>query len=365
MDRIVKVKFFSISLSLLFAGCVSSMNTRLRTNANIIPKPAEKGPQNLQSEQPTISKAPSVAELHELVKRISQLKHNMTADDQETLSKVNLPTKPGSIAEAAVTVGILKHWLSLSNNKPVNEIDLRTGSQRAPNNGNLTDRMPLEQRFKTKQINFVVALQQNILLRNYNVFQIVDRVLKQKDQESDFYTAINQVLIVEAQKWQRLANIPIEANSIDENELSPISDQNSDIDASQLIESDAVIMEAERLAKKGQFKEAIVTISSITANDPFYAAARERVKIFSNKAVKNLRQNAAQAILSSRPVTDIIAKAAYLQEARNHLESALHEYPEADDLETVEENLATVKRGIAELGPLTESRNEAANNYNN
>ena len=70
-------------------------------------------------------------------------------------------------------------------------------------------------------------------------------------------------------------------------------------------------------------------------------------------AVQDLRQKAARAFQSSLPVVDIKTKAAYLVEAKNYLEEALKEFPAADHLATVRENLAVITRDLQTISEET------------
>ncbi|MCX6130965.1 MAG: hypothetical protein NTX25_18145, partial [Proteobacteria bacterium] len=87
----------------------------------------------------------------------------------------------------------------------------------------------------------------------------------------------------------------------------------------------------------------------IENSDPFFDQAKEKIKVYSNRAVQDLRQKAAQAFQNAMPVADDRAKLAYLKQAKDLLELALKEYPTADQLDTVRENLAVITRDLSGL----------------
>lgn len=112
---------------------------------------------------------------------------------------------------------------------------------------------------------------------------------------------------------------------------------------------DALLRQAQRFAERGDYKQAIQYASRIARKDPLYPAASEKIKAFSNQAVQDLRQKAAQAFQSALPVNDRETRVAYLEQARQYLVQALEEFPEADHLGTVRENLAVISQDLENL----------------
>ncbi len=98
-------------------------------------------------------------------------------------------------------------------------------------------------------------------------------------------------------------------------------------------------------------------MARIDNRDPFFDQAREKIKIYSNRAVQDLRQKAAQAFQNAMPVADNRAKAAYLKQAKELLEQALKDYPVADQLDTVRDNLAVITRDLSGIDQETAGAN--------
>lgn len=109
---------------------------------------------------------------------------------------------------------------------------------------------------------------------------------------------------------------------------------------------DALLRQAQRFAERGDYKQAIQYATRIAQKDPLFPVAFETIKAFSNQAVQDLRQKAAQAFQSALPVNDRETRVAYLEQARQYLVQALDEFPEADQLGTVRENLAVISQDL-------------------
>ena len=120
-------------------------------------------------------------------------------------------------------------------------------------------------------------------------------------------------------------------------------------DISDLKSTDSLLMAAQKLADKSEFKLAINQITGIEKFDPFFEQAKEKIKIYSNQAVQSLRKRAAEAFQNSMPLSEAKAKIAYLTQAQNHLEKAIKDFPAADQLERVRENLDIIKRDLVQL----------------
>ncbi len=136
------------------------------------------------------------------------------------------------------------------------------------------------------------------------------------------------------------------APNVPGNEVHQIPTAEVKTGPTDLKRTDALLMQAQKMADKGEFKQAIESVGRIDTQDPFYEQAREKIRVYSNRAVQDLRQKAALAFQNALPLSDSQAKQAYLVQARSLLEKALQEYPGADQLDTVKENLAVIARDL-------------------
>lgn len=244
----------------------------------------------------------------------------------------NLPrgADPSSLEAAAVVLGLCK----------LQRHDAAIGQEQ-----NLKPEIKqLEQRLKAYDIDLIETLSKNRFLRQLDAFRtITDTVLEGNDTPS-FVQSVLDINKTQAQSWGALVEHQTEkANTLQSSRRVTM------ISAADLRSGDALLMEAQTLANQGRFKDALARMQLIPEENPLFPQAKERIKDFSNRAVSDLRQKAAQAFKSSIPVSDTKAKIAYLQQARNYLEQALSGFPEADHLTTVKENLAVITQDLSDL----------------
>jgi D-aminopeptidase len=112
---------------------------------------------------------------------------------------------------------------------------------------------------------------------------------------------------------------------------------------------DAVLAEAQSLADRGNFQAAIKKAATVSPTSPMHANAQEKIRDFSNLAVQDLRRKAAQSFQSAMPITDVNIRAQYLEQAKQYLEQAIKEYPQATQLPTVRDNLRVISRDLDKL----------------
>jgi tetratricopeptide (TPR) repeat protein len=222
----------------------------------------------------------------------------------------------------------------------------------------------MERQFRDLDIDLVMSFQQNTHLKNLETLAMVKSLLEQTSNSQQFNGGIQAVLDQEAQKWAALQKTerPVEEQPAPESEVSAPMDSSTTVTTetapastpadvhtgpADLKRSDSILMQSQRLADKGEFKQAIDFAARIDNRDPFFDQAKEKIKIYSNRAVQDLRQKAAQAFQNAMPVADSRAKAAYLKQAKDLLEQALKDYPVADQLDTVRENLAVITRDLS------------------
>jgi tetratricopeptide (TPR) repeat protein len=130
-------------------------------------------------------------------------------------------------------------------------------------------------------------------------------------------------------------------------EVAPALPYNSDVFKGDETELRGV----QALMDQGNYQEAVKRLGQFKADSPFYAAALEKTKTAKNLAVQDLRKKAATAFQSSLPVNDPKAKVVYLAEAQGYLEQALSLYPDAEQIETVKQNLNVIKKNLAQVKP--------------
>jgi hypothetical protein len=241
----------------------------------------------------------------------------------------------------------------------------------APN----TNQPSMEKQFRDLNIDLVTSFHQNTHLKNLPTLALVKTLLEQTSNSPAFQNGMQTMLDEEAQKWASLQKTvkpeeqpaaetpgtaaPVETTASTPASLEPGLSTPGEVHTgpADLKRSDAILMQSQRLADKGDFKQAIDFAARIDNRDPFFDQAKEKIKVYSNRAVQDLRQKAAQAFQNAMPVADNRAKAAYLKQAKDLLEQALKDYPVADQLDTVRDNLAVITRDLSGIDQETAGAN--------
>lgn len=114
-----------------------------------------------------------------------------------------------------------------------------------------------------------------------------------------------------------------------------------------------LLNQAEELLSLDRYSEAITVLKQIEKGDRSYELAQQKIFFISNKAVEDLRRQAALAYQKANHInTDFEAREAHLQEAKKYLEAALELYPHAEhigrvrrNLKVIDDNLNFLKKG--------------------
>lgn len=312
--------------------------------------------------------------------RVSDKTIPYSTADQALVAKLSTPT-PGSVEEAIAVMGRVRETLNdaAAHASTVKEQDLFTGSGQVSTTPIPHEKAPVPQPSGTKpvkkdpaslertmsdaKINLPEMIERNALLKSYAALSLTQEALVESQNSPSFNQIMMAAIQREAGKWQELSGTktdpaalpaqppvpqggtPLSAGATGE-AISAAPSGSPEVSPGDFRRGDSVLMEAQRLADRGSFREAIDRAATIAPNDPFFPSAKEKIKRFSNKAVQQLRQKAAQAFQSAMPVTDSGAKAAYLEQAQKYLKDALANYPEADQLGTVRDNLAVIARNL-------------------
>jgi hypothetical protein len=275
------------------------------------------------------------------------------------------PTAPGSLEEAIFVVTqmrmLQKDWERRS---AFQTQDLHT-NQKADNTAGLS----LEKTFQDLEVDLAAAIRRNPALKNHDSLLLAKQLLTHTKNSAVFNVNVNAAIRERASDWPDVlaeevpapssatpAPVPGDVTPLPGTAANPEApadaaaavppvpaDANAALD---LMGSDTLLIAAQKLADKREYKAALDHVTRIKKEDPFYAQAQEKQKLFSNRAVKDLRQKAAEAFSNAAPLNDTRAKGNYLKQAKNYLEQALKDFPMADQLDTVRENLDAVNRDL-------------------
>lgn len=285
---------------------------------------------------------PTEAEQLAFVKKHNSPSTAFAEDDRQFVKLLAKNPAPGSVAEAALAMGLIKAALNPDAVPPaVQEGDTQKLPPAPPT---------LEQLCKENGLNLPDALTENPLLNGFGVAKQVYAALPLGANSPEFKTEITVALKRQASLWQEFSsslNAPGEENVAAA--PAPAPEDLSPPNPAELAGGDAVLGEAQALADRGNYQAAIKKASSVPESSPMRPMAQEKVREFSNLAVQDLRKKAASAFQSAMPVTDVKTRAGYLKQAKNFLEEAIKNYPDATQLPTVRDNLRVISRDLEKL----------------
>lgn len=261
-----------------------------------------------------------------------------TQNDFDTLTylpRLKSLASQGSIAEAVQTLLILRTPAETFKASATTESQLQEQAQ------------PLN-----RYANSILAkLENNNFLQTEKAYRLASTFLSTVEATPEQWQRFITITKSQIAKLQTIANsygdLAESAVSEDTEEEAPY--QVTSYSAADLRRGDALLQEARHHAEREDFKKAIQFAKQIDDRDPFYPAAQEQIKVFSNMAVQDLRKKAANAFQRALPVSDLDTKISYLQQAKDYLEQAIKEFPEADQIETVEQNLEVISRDLENL----------------
>jgi len=312
---------------------------------------------------------------------------------------------PGSVAEAALAIGLARTVLHpLTGHVPnFQETDLAPAAAAAPKAAEDTGRKPptLEQLCKERNLDLATALTENQLLGNVGIARQVGAALNQGSNSKEFTKRVNDALKRQASMWNEVAgaipspgagaevapdlaplpplpgttntttglanaggtattsaaaaavvpgaNIPTLLPATASTPAGPAALPPGGDAALALAPSDNPLADAQTLADRGDYANAVKRAQTVPATSAQATQAKDKIKEFSNLAVQDLRKKAAAAFQTAMPVNDPKTKADYLRQAKGYLEEALSSYPEAAQLPTVRENLRIITQDLEKL----------------
>lgn len=223
-------------------------------------------------------------------------------------------------------------------------------------------------------VSFVAELERNSFLHTYEAFQLVILVLERGNETINFGMQVHRVLVVLNERaesfqqrlaafesWYRRGSSPLvgepgdsaggqgagDGDGADNLHLTPALPYHF----AAVENGEEAIKKAEDLIAQSRFLESISLLRTVREDSIVWSGARSMIKEASNKAVAELRRKAARAFQSAIPVTDTKARSVYLLEARKYLLSAIKNFPDSDQLSTVEQNLKVIDKNIELLAP--------------
>ncbi|MCB9228505.1 MAG: hypothetical protein H6618_02750 [Deltaproteobacteria bacterium] len=277
--------------------------------------------------------------------------------DEIFLQALSDQPAPGSAAEAALFVGLLRNFLWLREgaedfNRPVSNAEGAEDPIR-----HQTGPDSLEQMAQRRQIDLPAALLSNPLLKSASLQTMLLRALRLgRKQSKEFLSGIQNAIRQNMEEWERLnqdlSQSPQENTNSDDStdsQQSPTYGTTGSalpFDEETISTHETKLKEALALSERRQYPEALTILKTIPQDSLYQAEATDKIREISNLAVQELRHKAAKAFQSASPISDQATRSAYLEEAREHLESALKDFPDSDQLRTVRKNLDMINKAL-------------------
>ncbi len=115
------------------------------------------------------------------------------------------------------------------------------------------------------------------------------------------------------------------------------------------LDPENILRIAQDLADQGQYLQALNHMRLIKETSPEYAQARSKAIYFMNLGVQELRAKAAGAFESAVNNENVQVKKSYLIKAREYLYAAKNDFPEAEEITSVDDNLSAIERELTKL----------------
>jgi hypothetical protein len=358
--RASKFILFALTFGLLSNACSTTPTRRPRGPT---PRPIEKEGQKIPSGELSTSPAGTAVppsstteDTQGLFARVTNTSQRLAEDDLMKATQL-YPAQPNSLEEAIFVVAQLRILRSDWERKTSFQTqDLHT-QQTADNTAGLS----LEKTFAEVQVDLASVIRSNPHMKNKDALTLAKQLVTTTKNSDSYRAGVVSAIKIVGQPWPELlvedalpqGSTPTlpptsEATPAAAAEAAPGSRvaPNPSLD---LMGSDTLLIAAQKLADKRDYKGALDHVARIKKDDPFYAQAQEKQKQYSNRAVKDLRTKAAEAFGNAAPLNDSNAKANYLRQAKTYLEQAINDFPGADGLDAVKENLEAVNRGLESL----------------
>lgn len=323
------------------------------------------------------------------VMRMSSVDTVYTVKDRRYVQ--SLPSAPlaGSLNEAALLIGILRDIVTppggVAAFKDVDSPPVDPATTGA--NGVLptptrsgNEAEALERRVREKGVDLIGALANNSLLKTAAVYTWAWNASLLNGNSELFRKNLGAVLKAEATLWQDIAKTAgvfpvavVETSIVPNSTTPPIPDEGASvtpIDAAGAVppaaatpdvglpgsgvpvappvDSSEQLGKAQEAASAENYLKAVEEASKVPENSAQYSIAQENIRQWSNRAVTDLRKQAAFEYRSANSIAEPGPKKAALQKAKGYLEDALKKFPAASNLDTVRDNLRMIDGELAQ-----------------
>ena len=295
---------------------VTSKETNI-TTAPILEKNSKT--QTEKQEEPPVAVV-DPANLKLLLTRIQDVSTPLSDEDEQSIWELHESQTKGTVQEAIQILGLARSALKQSPTQST------LPAESIPSFENL---------IATRHIDVLTAMSQNTELQSPNSRSLLRMAVQSHNNNAKFRDDI--LMALAKAEGTAVVQAPSPPTSTKRNYYA---DLQSD---------DELLVDAQRLAAEKQFVEAIAKAGTISQDSPLLETAKDLIRSYSNQAVNALRQKAALAFQQALPIQEPKTKASFLEDAKKYLEEALANFPQADQINTVKENLTIVQRDLSQL----------------
>lgn len=373
----MKLETILICSLFLLTNCIHGPYTNDVESSSSLSKKAYKGDllelkesENKFVNQDTYPPEKTRSRLHTF-SRVFNLKIPLESSDIQQIFKIVEYPEKTSVEKAIIIMSTLR----IINDQGIHPVKIEQEIKKNINNEEMPEIINLwlssksiEQITTNIGLSFGFEIQRNPFLQNHDVLTLTLKSLELNKESPSFMVEIHEIIANKMvqifQIQEKFAVFDFLIKEKDEKILqegSPIIDggnkKNSKLQSSlpyHFIGSDneeETLKKSVKLITQGLYEEAISLLRTIRKDSTLYSDANSKVIDAANKAVKSLRRNAADAYIKSQHLPDKQAAREYLKEAQDYLEKAISNFPEADDLDKVTENLNTIKITLDSLKP--------------
>ena len=359
-----RIRYMLYLLLLVHVGCITPKfsNKTRRPFYSAVPTPER--PKTFIAETPepkvTTTVEPESREptRSEFFSKILQPNYKLSEEDQAYIEQLNQHSlDPTSLATAISIIGLFKTCLNqVENNEPNTmflEEDLQTEEMRL--NATPTENECLSSQVSRVPVDMRTALSENSYLRSHATFLIFNDVATLAGSSNPLREQLLDHIHREERKWLDLISAKQRLNQqkpqaeIPNLEKKPQVAPPLEFSALESETGFAIIDKAQDLIDQNRFQDAIRLLKRVKEDEMIFSEASAKVKEASNLAISNLRKQAAKSFQNAITIRDPQAKQNYLEEAQKMLRIAVTQFPLADQIGTVRENLKIIEQNIASL----------------
>ena len=317
--------------------------------------------------------APLPAEDVNLYLKVSDLQTSLSVSDLQSVRRIAAVAERNTLNRAILVITVLRSYLGVGIDSVLFEQAELT--ERTPLDiKNWTQARSLEEISRQLNLSFKSEFEGNPFVQDLSIYNLTLKALEREDKNSTFTAGLRMQVGDKADQWLKVHEKLLGPQVSDNKAKAPAgtadsappttpasvatspeptpalasSENNANLKDNGGAGTDgaSLLKKAQELSEKNKFQESIQLLRRIETASTYHATAKLKIRDLANKAVSELRTKAARAYQSAVPVNDLKARGAYLEEAQKFLLTAIQQYPESDQIDSVKQNLSVIKKSL-------------------